>query len=204
MISACIACWDRWWMMTRTAPALRASLDATGEPHELVIATDTPPGLHLRPTERTVPAKLPFSVGAWRNLAVNASTGDVVLVIDVDMIVPVGYVGELAAIVRSGQAAFPLYMRESTPAGPPLTKGIGFGNCAFSRDMWVAACAETGGRPYMEKTVWGGEDTQFCNLLLRRRRPVWRKPIAGFVHLYHSKAAGSNTWYTRLAEGSAG
>ena len=176
MISVCIVAYQRDVMLSRTAPALDIAVQACGEEVERVTLTEGPQ---------------PFSAGAWRKLAANASKGDVLVMLDADMLVPADFLARMAAIVRAGRAAFPLYMREDHPGGRQ-SPGNGWGNAAFSREVWTAVSAAYHGHPYPESTRWGHEDVAFAKRV-HRLAPYWRELVPGFVHLWHPKTGSQ--WY---------
>jgi glycosyltransferase involved in cell wall biosynthesis len=175
-ISVCIVAYNRDAMLARTAPALEASARTCGEEVERVVLTEGPQ---------------PFSAGAWRTMAANASKGEILVMLDADMLVPPDFLVRMAAIVRAGRAAFPLYMREDHPGGRQ-SPGNGWGNAAFSREVWTAVAAAYNGHPYPETTRWGHEDVAFAKRV-HRLVPFWRELVPGFVHLWHPKTGSQ--WY---------
>ena len=218
MISLCVAAYNRDEMLARTLPTWREATRELREPAELIVVTG---GTGSKATYALVhdqwsadlekcgcirvPSEQPFSAGAWRTLAADAAKGRILVMLDADMEVPPDYMATLARVVRTGAAAFPLYMRERSPGGPQ-SPGIGWGNSAISRDMWERACQATDGRPYPTGTTWGGEDVAFARTITQTLRiPVWRRLVPGLVHLWHSKRG--TPWYdgatTPLADGTA-
>jgi glycosyltransferase involved in cell wall biosynthesis len=185
MISVCIVAYNRDAMLARTAPALEASARACGDEVELVI-------LRVGPE--------PFSAGAWRTLAANASRGEILVMLDADMLVPPDFLARMAAIVRSGKSAFPLYLREDHPGGHQ-SPGNGWGNSAFSREAWSSVAKAYNGHPYPEGTRWGHEDVAFAKRV-HRIGPYWRELVPGFVHLWHHKSGSE--WYGGKDRGMMG
>jgi hypothetical protein len=197
MISVCMAVHNRADMIRRNMGALLAAIAMAGEPCEVVIATDDPQAADAWPPKcqpTVVRVSLPFSAGAWRCAAASMALGEVMVMLDCDMRVPPGYLRDVAALVRQGLAAFPLYQREMR-AGGPLAPGNGYGNAAWSRDVWrrLAAVAP-GGNPWGNSTVWGKEDVAAVRLIRDRGiAPIWRQPMPGLIHVWHPKPAGD--WY---------
>lgn len=178
MISICVVAYNRDAMLAKTRPALEASIARAACPCELVTVTDGP---------------MPFSAGAWRTIAAKQATGDTIIMLDADMLVPLTFVASMASLAAIGVAAFPLYVRERGPGGP-TSPGNGWGNAAFSRQVWERMLVLTRGQPYGTATRWGGEDVSFARILQANRlAPVWRRVMPGLVHLWHPKTG--SLWY---------
>lgn len=198
MISVCIVAYNRDDMLAKTWPTWKRAQCETREPVEWVIAADRFSVPEDLPAMVWVACSLPFSAGAWRTLAAQRSTGDVLVMLDADMAAPVNYLYTMADIVHQGMAAFPLYMRERSPGGP-ASPGNGWGNAAFSRAVWERACQTTHGEPYPTGTRWGGEDVAFAKLVTQTLRvPLWRRLVPGLVHLWHPKTG--SPWYDGATE----
>lgn len=176
MVSVCIVAYNRDAMLARTLPLVNASALVCGEPCEVLTMREGPE---------------PFSAGAWRNRMGARATGDVLVMLDADMAVPATFLADMARLVRSGKAAFPLYLREDHPGGHQ-SPGNGWGNAAFSREVWAKVSEATHGAPYPELTRWGHEDVAFAKAV-QRGTPIWRQLVPGFVHLWHAKTGSE--WY---------
>jgi len=173
---------------------LKASIDSWiraaetwGGPFEIVVidwnSTDTDYGW-LHDCTRLRHVSGPFSLGVGRNSAIASAAGDLLFVLDADMLVPDNFVADTLPAVRDGVAVFPGYVRE-TSAG--LVPGAGWGNVCLNR----AAYNRTGG--WNDSTTWGGEDTKFHHALRRAGVPWERREKPALIHQYHAKAG--NGWY---------
>jgi hypothetical protein len=126
-----------------------------------------------------------FSMGRGRNTAIRAATGEVLVVLDADMLLPPGFLRDMIPAAMQPQALFPIYEREVEPGGRRI-RGHGWGNIIVQKQLLE-------GLTWPEQETWGGEDTVMA-AQLRRRVAVWRQPVPGFIHQWHARNPDEPTW----------
>lgn len=181
--------------------AIAADLDA-----ELVIvdfhSTDTDYGWLPRAwlPRRLVllSAELPFSLGRGRNLGIGASHGEVLVILDADMLVPPDFFSRFVPLCNASRAVFPVYQRIDNPITNETSRGAGWGNCIVLRSTFDAVKATKGrahGYGYIETDSWGSEDTSFRNVLINKLGIECLRPAcADLLHQWHRK---QGPWYTK-------
>jgi len=126
-----------------------------------------------------------FSLGRGRNEAVKLASGDVLFVLDADMLVPPDFFERLYSL----SVAFPIYERQQKDGSLIWTESPGRGNCVISKEH----VNRLGNDLWPEYTTWGGEDTVFASRVRDSGLPIWRERVSGFVHQWHTKDRGG--WY---------
>lgn len=136
-----------------------------------------------------------FSSGRGRNFALQAAQGDIIVMIDADMIVPTNFLQIIQKQVLAGNVCCPLYSRQMGPESTKFSDGNGYGNVAFSRHVGLKMLEKYNNQPWPEFRTWGSEDVIFVQRIVNDLHlPVWREMINGFYHQWHPK---TSEWYQK-------
>jgi len=190
----------RYELFPRCVRSLNEATASITEPVELVVA-DWPGIFNPAPLKtwlwelcripvRIVEMSGEFNKGLGCNRAAAASQGDVLFFCDCDMLVPAEVITRGLLYARASKAWFPGYVAQqgadSDVYKPPKTPGTGN---AFM-PAWLFR--EIG--PWPEKTTWGKFDRPYSTRIEQlghSAEPIaTRKPVDGFVHIWHPKYMG--------------
>jgi len=141
---------------------------------------------------RVFPQTGPFNKGAALNALAELAGTDRLFFLDCDMLVPEEVLRRGIAHLDTGKAWFPGYQARSRGGrlSLPSTPRHGTGNAFMLREH----LRERGGWP--SKETWGQFDRPVSDWFLSRGLSAEdlnaRKPVSGFVHLWHPRKWGWN------------
>jgi len=208
MLSVCIAHSARSTISARGRmialfPRCVGSLCAAVAPScaELVVADyphnrDAGPALaDWLPKACTIPFRIIEMDGQWDkgralNAAATAATGDVLFFLDCDFLVTAEVLTRGVEYAATGKAWFPGYLAQNGPGGKfdRVPKCMGCGNMILSRTLWSQF------KGWRSATEHGQIDQPagrwFAERGLSAESTKYRRPVKGFVHLWHPKYLG--------------
>jgi glycosyltransferase involved in cell wall biosynthesis len=186
------------FLLPNCIASLTASVDKqiSAKDIDLIIvdfnSTDWPPqewmSLFWPYNYKIIKAALPFSIGKGRNIIVNDFSGDILILLDADMLVPADFMAGVVEALVSGFVIMPLYLRYSNPEQTKTSEGVGYGNLVINSDVVAFLRQKFAGKPYPETERWGGEDVAVARAIqCSGKWPVKRELLAGFYHQWHPK-----------------
>ncbi len=121
-----------------------------------------------------------FSTAIGKNIAAKNASGDILVFLDSDIIVPKGFDSFILRNVQSGQCFFPICFALGKDGRGGFWKVEGYGICAFMR-------ADFSFLRWNESFVgWGKEDPDiFCEA--KKRFRVVREKVDGLFHIWHPR-----------------
>jgi len=188
-------------LFPRCVASLCSAVAETGIPTELIVADYPanrdagPPLADWLPGRRTIPLRIVEMTGLWdKGAALNAAaaktSGDALFFVDCDFLIPPEILRRGIAYAGDGLAWFPGYLAQNGPGGrfDRVPKHMGCGNMFLGRPLWERF---GGWSSATEHGVIDHPAGRWATKLGVAAEPVdKRKPVPGFVHVWHPKYTG--------------
>ena len=143
MISLIIPAYNEEALLAGTLRALKASADATGVPYEIIVvddgSTDRTAAIARAEGARVVTVAL-RNIGATRNAGAKAATGELLIFVDADTMVPAEALAGAVAAFRGGAVGGGAGARQDSNDpwwGPAV---FGFASWLMRTARWAAGC----------------------------------------------------------------
>jgi glycosyltransferase involved in cell wall biosynthesis len=149
---------------------------------EIVVAdnmsTDTDYAWFKKPNHKLVQWSGDWSIGRAKNVAAQASEGDILFFLDADLVVPQEIIDKIRTFVPMGYVYSPIMFMENEQGAPYGEWAISsFGQIAVTREQWE-------NRPWPEWTSYGGDDNYFFHPY--KYGKYIRDQVFDFNHQWHN------------------